>query len=33
MTDGLTPADVTNPYLDSFPYLGVPYDGYHHPAS
>ncbi|MFJ6701174.1 MULTISPECIES: DUF4331 domain-containing protein [unclassified Streptomyces] len=33
VTDGLTPADVTNPYLDSFPYLGVPYDGYHHPAS
>ncbi|WP_433888960.1 DUF4331 domain-containing protein [Streptomyces sp. CA-111067] len=33
VTDGLTPADVTNPYLDHFPYLGVPYDGYHHPAS
>jgi hypothetical protein len=33
ITDGLTPADVTNPYLDHFPYLGVPYDGYHHPAS
>ncbi|MFE9539702.1 DUF4331 domain-containing protein [Streptomyces sp. NPDC006691] len=33
VTDGLTPADVTNPYLDAFPYLGVPYDGYHHPAS
>ncbi len=33
ITDGLTPADVTNPYLDHFPYLGVPYDGYHHPSS
>lgn len=33
VTDGLTPDDVTNPYLKNFPYLGVPYDGYHHPAS
>ncbi len=33
VTDGLTPADVKNPYLDHFPYLGVPYDGYHNPSS
>ena len=33
LTDGLTPADLGTPYLDSFPYLGVPYDGYDHPAS
>jgi hypothetical protein len=33
VTDGLTPADVKNPYLPHFPYLGVPYDGYHNPSS
>jgi hypothetical protein len=32
LTDGLTPADLGTPYLSHFPYLGVPYDGYHHPA-
>jgi len=32
LTDGLTPADLGTPYLNHFPYLGVPYDGYHHPA-
>ncbi|MCF2534041.1 DUF4331 domain-containing protein [Yinghuangia soli] len=32
ITDGLTPADVKNPYLDTFPYLGVPYDGYRNPS-
>jgi uncharacterized protein DUF4331 len=32
LTDGLTPADVTAPYLSTFPYLGVPYDGYHNPS-
>ncbi len=31
LTDGLTPADLGIPYLGVFPYLGVPYDGYHHP--
>ena len=31
LTDGLTPADVGTGYLPGFPYLGVPYDGYHHP--
>ena len=31
--DGLTPADLGTPYLDVFPYLGVPYDGYDHPAA
>ncbi len=33
LTDGLTPADLGTPYLSHFPYLGVPYDGYHHPPS
>src|SRR5258706_523989 len=28
LTDGLTPADLGTPYLQHFPYLGVPYDGY-----
>jgi hypothetical protein len=32
LTDGLTPADLGTPYLSHFPYLGGPYDGYHHPA-
>jgi hypothetical protein len=32
LSDGLTPADLGGPYLSHFPYLGVPYDGYHHPA-
>jgi len=32
LTDGLSPADLGTPYLRHFPYLGVPYDGYHHPA-
>jgi hypothetical protein len=32
LTDGLTPADLGTPYLTRFPYLGVPYDGYHHPS-
>jgi hypothetical protein len=31
LTDGLTPADTGTPTLSHFPYLGVPYDGYHHP--
>ncbi|MBF9066979.1 DUF4331 domain-containing protein [Streptacidiphilus fuscans] len=33
ITDGLTASSPENPYLGHFPYLGVPYDGYHHPAS
>jgi Domain of unknown function (DUF4331) len=32
LTDGLTPADLGTPYLDVFPYLGVPYDGFDHPS-
>jgi hypothetical protein len=31
LTDGLTNADTGTPTLGQFPYLGVPYDGYHHP--
>ncbi|RAG81324.1 hypothetical protein DN069_33585, partial [Streptacidiphilus pinicola] len=33
ITDGLDATSPKNPYLKHFPYLGVPYDGYHHPAS
>ena len=33
VTDGLTPADLDVPYLDSFPYLGVPHSGYTTPSS
>jgi Domain of unknown function (DUF4331) len=31
LTDGLTPADTGTPTMAAFPYLGTPYDGYHHP--
>ena len=33
VTDGLTASSPLAPYLTVFPYLGIPYDGYHHPAS
>ena len=33
LTDGLTPSALGMPFLDAFPYLGVPFDGYHDPAS
>jgi hypothetical protein len=33
LTDGTTPEDLGTKYLHHFPYLGVPYDGYHHPPS
>jgi Domain of unknown function (DUF4331) len=32
VTDGLTPASVSAPYLSSFPYLGVPYSGFYNPS-
>ena len=32
VTDGLTGHSVENKPLDRFPYMGVPYDGYHNPA-
>ena len=32
VTDGLTPADVSAPYLNHFPYLGVPYSGFDNPS-
>jgi Domain of unknown function (DUF4331) len=32
VTDGLTGASVASPPLGGFPYLGVPYDGYHNPS-
>ncbi len=32
VTDGLTGSSVTNQPLPAFPYLGVPYDGYHNPS-
>jgi len=27
------PDTVSSPFLDVFPYLGVPYDGYHNPSA
>jgi Domain of unknown function (DUF4331) len=33
VSDGLTRTSPGALYLDSFPYLGVPYDGYHHPRA
>ncbi|MGH3408091.1 MAG: DUF4331 domain-containing protein [Streptosporangiaceae bacterium] len=33
LTDGLTGASVTNGALGRFPYMGIPYDGYHNPSS
>jgi hypothetical protein len=32
VTDGLTPADLTSPYLHDFPYLGVPHSGFTTPS-
>jgi hypothetical protein len=32
ITDGLTNKSVTNKPLAMFPYMGVPYDGYHNPS-
>src|SRR6185437_12486534 len=33
VSDGLTPSSLGMPFLDEFPYLGVPFDGYHDPSS
>jgi hypothetical protein len=33
VTDGLTIANSGVSYLDHFPYLGVPHDGFHTPAA
>jgi hypothetical protein len=32
VTDGLTPSSVKAPFLNTFPYLGVPYDGFFTPS-
>jgi Domain of unknown function (DUF4331) len=32
VTDGLTGSSVSNQPVGAFPYLGVPYDGYHNPS-
>jgi hypothetical protein len=32
VTDGLTPASVKAPFLDTFPYLGTAYDGFYNPS-
>ena len=32
VTDGLTPSSVKAPFLDTFPYLGVPYSGFYNPS-
>jgi len=31
-TGTFDPNLVSSPFLDVFPYLGVPYDGYHNPS-
>jgi len=33
VTDGLDPSSVKAPYLDVFPYLGVPYSGFYNPSA
>ncbi len=33
VTDGLTPSSLGMPFLNNFPYLGVPFDGYDDPSS
>ncbi|HEX9623976.1 MAG TPA: DUF4331 domain-containing protein [Streptosporangiaceae bacterium] len=33
VSDGLAPSSLGTPYLNVFPYLGVPFDGYDDPAS
>jgi len=33
VTDDVEPSDINSPYLKSFPYLGVPYDGFDNPSS
>ena len=33
VTDGLDPSKIKSPFLASFPYLGVPYDGFDNPSS
>jgi hypothetical protein len=33
LSDGLAPSSVTDGVLDTFPYMGTPYDGYHNPSS
>jgi hypothetical protein len=33
VTDGVLPSSIGSPFLTSFPYLGVPYDGFDNPSS
>jgi hypothetical protein len=33
VTDGLDPSKINSPFLASFPYLGVPYDGFDNPSA
>lgn len=33
VTDGVIPSNINSPFLVSFPYLGVPYDGFDNPNS
>jgi len=32
VTDGLSVADLKSPFLNSFPFLGVPHDGFNNPS-
>jgi hypothetical protein len=33
VTDGLRPSSINSPFLETFPYLGVPYDGFDNPSA
>ena len=33
LSQGLAPSSLGTPYLQSFPYLGIPFDGYDDPSS
>jgi Domain of unknown function (DUF4331) len=33
VTDGLGASDINSPFLATFPYLGIPYDGFDNPSS
>jgi hypothetical protein len=32
LEQGLSADDVTAPFLNRFPYLGIPYDGFNNPS-
>ena len=32
VTDGVAPSDIASPFLENFPYLGIPYSGFDNPS-